>query len=152
MTEAPPDDHPCLLWIRGHPVGAACASTQQLANYYIDSWKDGLHVEIKMLIKPPGLGVSDALLQVSGIHARPLAALEAGTHLFCPTHGNLVPVRVDVLERWPAEPNDSFAFGPILRTYMQNAEIIDLRTGLVAPASAATEAMHTFVLAALPAA
>jgi hypothetical protein len=87
---------------------------------------------------------------VKGIHARPLAATQAGTHLFCPSHGNVVPVRVEVIDRWPIVSDDPFAFGPVLRTYVIGGSTLDLRTGLVAPTAEVGEALRTFTLAGLP--
>jgi hypothetical protein len=69
--------------------------------------------------------------------------------LYCPAHGNVVPVRVEVVDRWPFEPPDPFAFGPVLRTYVGGGSTIDLRTGLIAPTTALAEALKTFTLAGL---
>jgi ATP-dependent Clp protease ATP-binding subunit ClpC len=99
--------------------------------------------------RPAGLAASDVVLAVRGIHARPLATTEAGTHLFCPAHGNVVPVRVDVLDGWPADPADPFAFGPILRTYVVGGSTLDLRTGVIAPTASVDDAIRTMTLAAL---
>jgi ATP-dependent Clp protease ATP-binding subunit ClpA len=145
MATSPADDRPTYLWLRGHPSGSPCPSVDVLAVMYA-GWSQGLEVEVEV-IKGPGLLSSDRLLLVKGIHARPLSQTEAGTHLFFPAHGNIVPVRVDVIDRWPYVAQDPFAFGPVLRTYADN--VIDLRIGLVGTNNDAS-AMRNFLLAALP--
>jgi hypothetical protein len=149
MATAPPDDRPTFLWIRGHPTGSPCASADSLAELYLRSWSSGLGIEIEAIRNPSGSLPSDRLLHVKGIHARPLASTDAGTHLFCPTHGNVVPVRVEVIDRWPFAPVDPFAFEPMLRTYVEGGSIIDWRTGLVASKDDEA-ALRIFTLAALP--
>jgi ATP-dependent Clp protease ATP-binding subunit ClpC len=151
MAAAPPDERPTYLWVRGHPTGAPCPAADQLAALYRTGWADGLEVEVEEVRGATGLAASDQLLLVRGIHARPLARTEAGTHLFCPAHGNVAPVRVEVIDRWPFVPDDPFAFGPVLRTYVGGGSTIDLRTGLVAPTAVAAEALRTFTLARLAA-
>jgi hypothetical protein len=150
MAAAPPDDRPTFLWLRGFPPGSPCDSTQRLADSYALHWGTGLGVELESVRASAGLLSSDQLLVVRGIHARPLAATEAGTHLFCPSHGNFVPVRVEVIDRWPYTPIDAFEFGPVLRTYVMGGSTLDLRTGLVAPTAEVGEALRTFALAGLP--
>jgi hypothetical protein len=150
MASAPPDDQPTYLWVRGHPTDGACPPADQLAEAYRVGWAAGLGVEVSPVRDAPGLAASDRLLVVKGVHARPLAATEAGTHLFCPAHGNVVPVRVEVLDRWPFTPADPFAFGPVLRTYVGGGSTIDLRTGLVAPTASLADSLRTFTLAGLP--
>jgi hypothetical protein len=100
-----------------------------------------------------GLPMSDRLLQVKGVHARPLAVTEAGTHLFLPKHGGPIPVRVDVVDALPPRLADPFAFGPILRVYPEGQPVMDVRTGLVSPLpgrSDFADTFRTFTLAALP--
>jgi ATP-dependent Clp protease ATP-binding subunit ClpA len=150
MAAAPSDDRPTYLWLRGYPSGSPCDSAQRLAEWYAEHWGDGLGVEVDWVRAPAGLLPSDRLLVVKGIHARPLAMTEVGTHLFCPNHGNVVPVRVEVTDRWPFAPADPFAFGPVLRTYVIGGSTLDLRTGLVAPTAEVGEALRTFTLAGLP--
>ena len=149
MADAPPDDRPTYLWLRGYPPGSPCEAVRLLAEMYVAGWKDGLGVEFEAIGRPADLLASERLLLLRGIHARPLAMTEAGTHLFCPNHGNVVPVRVEVLDRWPFAPPDPFAFGPVLRTYVEGGSTLDLRTGLVAPAAEVSEALRTFTLAGL---
>jgi ATP-dependent Clp protease ATP-binding subunit ClpA len=149
MATASPDDHPTYVWIRGHPTGSPCPSADSLANLYLSNWSTGLGIEIESVRSPVCLLRSDRLLHVRGFHARPLALIEAGTHLFCPAHGNVAPVRVDIIDRWPFAPVDPFAFGPMLRTYAEDGSIIDWRTGLVASKDDEA-ALRTFTLAALP--
>jgi Holliday junction resolvasome RuvABC ATP-dependent DNA helicase subunit len=148
MATAPTDDRSVFLWIRGFPTGTPSPSADALTRLYIAGWSEGLGVEIEAVRNPPGLLSSDRLVQVKGIHARPLAATEAGTHLFCPAHGNVVPVRVDIIDRWPFSPSDPFSFGLVLRTYVEGGNIIDLRTGLVA-AKDDELALRTFALATI---
>jgi hypothetical protein len=150
MATAPADSRLTYLWIRGHPAGSPCPVADQLANLYLNGWRDGLAIEIELLRDLSDVQPSDRILLIKGIHARSLAMTEAGTHLFCPPHGNVVPVRVDVIDSWPFTPADLFAFDPVLRIYAAGESTIDLRTGLVAPAGDAA-AMRTFTLAGLPA-
>jgi ATP-dependent Clp protease ATP-binding subunit ClpC len=148
MAVANVDDRPTYLWIRGHPTGAPCPAVEQIAKMYLDGWHDGLAVEIEAARNMVGVAPSDRLLLIKGIHARPLAMTEVGTHLYCPAHGNVVPLRVDVIDCWPFTPADPFAFGPVIRTYVAAASTIDLRTGLVATTGDAA-AMRMFALAGL---
>jgi ATP-dependent Clp protease ATP-binding subunit ClpC len=147
MATAPADDRPTYLWLRGHPTGAECPSVRQLAAMYTQGWGPDLGVEVAHEAFP--VPDPDWVLAVRGIHARPLALTEVGTHLFCPPHGNVVPVRVDLLDGWPPAPADPFAFGPILRTYVVAGSTLDLRTGVVAPTAAMEDALRTMTLAAL---
>ncbi len=55
---------------------------------------------------------------------------EAGTHLFLPKHGGPLPLRVDVLDTWPAVIADPFAFGPILRVYAEGQPVADSAHGV----------------------
>jgi hypothetical protein len=151
MAGAPHNDRPTYLWVRGHPSGSPCPPAEQLAVIYVRGWDEGVGAEVEVVKAAASLAPSDRLLLVNGIHARPLALTEVGTHLFCPAHGNAVPVRVDVLDRWPFVPADPFAFGPVLRTYVGGGSAIDLRTGLVAPTAGVAEALRTFTLAGLAA-
>ena len=92
-------------------------------------------------------------VQLKGFHARALALTEVGTHLFLPKHGGPVPVRVDVLDAWPGDAADPFAFGPILRVYAEGQPVADVRTGLVSSLPTRgdfAESFRTFTLAALP--
>jgi ATP-dependent Clp protease ATP-binding subunit ClpA len=148
MATAPPVEGPTYLWIRGHPTGSPCASAESLAKMYMSSWATELGIEIDAVRDSAGLPLSDRLLHVKGVHAQSLAATERGTHLFCPAHGNVVPVRVEIVDRWPFAPDDPFAFGPVLRTYVEGGSIIDFRTGLVAAKEEAA-ALRTFTLAML---
>ena len=150
MATAPHDERPTYLWIRGYPSGGPCPSAQQLAAYYAAGWKDGLGIEVSPVRELGGRSLSDHVLEVRGIHARPLAMTEVGTHLFCPPHGNVVPARVEIIDQWPYTPADPFAFGPVLRTYVAGGSTLDLRTGLIVPTADVTEAMRTFTLAGLP--
>ena len=101
MTSAPRDDQPTYLWIRGFPSGESDKPAENVKDIYQFAWNKGLGVEISMT-RPIGLPKSDYLVEVKGHHARPLALTELGTHLVLPKHGGPIPVRVDVIDRWPA--------------------------------------------------
>lgn len=150
MAAAPADDRPVFLLLRGFPDGDPCPPLLDLLTRYVHAWGTGLGVEVETTepFRPRGAGRT--VLQVKGVHARPLALTEAGTHLFLPKHGGPVPVRVDVLGSWPAVIADPFAFGPIVRVYPEGLAIADVRTGLVCPPPFAPEAFRAFTLAALP--
>lgn len=150
MATAPIDGRTTYLWVRGHPSGRHCPAADDLADLYRRAWSDSLGVEVELPRNLHGVVASDRVLLVKGIHARPLAMTEVGSHLFCPAHGNAVPVRVDVVDSWPFTPADPFGFGPVLRIYAAGGSTIDLRTGLVAPTGDAA-AMRTFTLAGLAA-
>lgn len=150
MAIAPADARPTFFWIRGHPSGIPCPTAEQLARLYLEGWREGLAVDIEPARDLSDLAASDRLLLVKGIHARPLAMTEVGTHLFCPAHGNVVPVRVDVVHSWPCTTTDPFAFGPVVRIYVAGDSTIDLRSNLVAPTGDAA-AIRTFTLAGLSA-
>jgi hypothetical protein len=151
MAAAPPDDRPTYLWLRGFPPGQSLSDeAQRLGLWYVSGWGNGVGAEVDWVREKIDILPSDRLLVLRGIHARPLARTEAGTHLFCPNHGNVVPVRVEVIDRWPFVPADPFAFGPVLRTYVQGGSTVDLRTGLVVPTAEVMGALPTFTLAGLP--
>src|SRR5262249_51500387 len=122
----------------------------------------------------PGPRGSHALL-VQGPGALLLSRGEEGTHLFCPMHGGLVCVQVQV---WPVpagvEPrallaerrherqqwqrqlaagqsspeSDPFRLLPVVRIYHEGAHAVDLRTGLMV--CEANWPLHAFVLERLP--
>jgi ATP-dependent Clp protease ATP-binding subunit ClpC len=118
-----------------------------------------------------------AAVVVKGPHALPLAAVEEGTHLFCPAHEGVQPVQVTVLpvaegqeplavlhahlderRRWleqlvkgqAAADDDPFWLGPVLRVYDHEGSVLDLRSGLAVPMTRVDEYLRTFILAALP--
>jgi hypothetical protein len=152
MATSPVDSRPVYLCIRGFPDGVACAPAGQLWSYYVHAWATGLGLEVEAKTATPDRpGVLGVLLK--GIHARTLAQMEAGTHLFLPKHGGPIPLRVDVLDTWPAVIADPFAFGPILRVYPEGQPVADVRTGLVSPLPSRAdfgETFRAFTLAALP--
>jgi ATP-dependent Clp protease ATP-binding subunit ClpA len=147
MSAAPVDDRPVYLHIRGFPEGSVCYPMRALAQMYLDAWPRHLGVELRVH-KANQDSDRVGVLQLNGLHARPLAESEIGTHLFVPKHGGPVPVRVDVLDTWPPVIPDPFAFGPILRVYPEGQPICDVRTGLVSVFS--PEAFRGFTLRALP--
>jgi hypothetical protein len=152
MAAAPLDPDPVYLCVRGFPDGVPCPRAAELWRYYLTAWGAELGLELEVPTeeheRPGVLG-----LHLKGFHARALARIELGTHLFLPKHGGPVPVRVDVLSAWPAEVPDPFAFGPILRVYPEGQPVADVRTGLVSPLPARSdfaETFRAFALAALP--
>jgi ATP-dependent Clp protease ATP-binding subunit ClpA len=159
MAGAPLDPHPVHLCIRGFPDGVECPHAANLWRYYLTAWGADLGLELDAstgALPRPNLSYGHPgvlVLRVKGFHARALARTETGTHLFLPKHGGPVPVRVDVLDAWPAEVPDPFAFGPILRVYPEGQPVADVRTGLVSPLPTRSEFAETFrafALAALP--
>jgi ATP-dependent Clp protease ATP-binding subunit ClpA len=149
MATAPPDDKPVYLWIRGFPEAQPSQQAEDLWTHYVNSWGTGLGVEVENKL----LDVTHAVLDVKGVHARPLALTEVGTHLFLPKHGGPVPIRVNVVDSWPPTFADLHAFGPIIRIYPEGQPVADLRTGLVSPLPGRAdfaETFRTFTLAALP--
>ena len=152
MATAPVDTKPVYLCVRGFPDGVPCYSASLLQSYYARAWPVVLGLEVEgMPVLPDRLGVLGVLLK--GGHARALAQVEAGTHLFLPKHGGPVPLRVDVLDAWPGAVADPFAFGPILRVYEEGQPVADGRTGLVSPLPGRAdfaETFRAFTLAALP--
>jgi hypothetical protein len=152
MASAPVDEKPVYLLIRGFPDGSECPAATDLWWYYNTAWADGLGVELGG--RAEGAGRPGVIVMVlKGVHVRPLARTEVGTHLFLPKHGGPVPVRVDVLDAWPAEVAEPFAFGPIVRVYPEGQPVADVRTGLVSPLPSRAEfaeTFRTFTLAALP--
>jgi ATP-dependent Clp protease ATP-binding subunit ClpA len=149
MANAPPDDRPVYVWIRGFPDGQPAQVVENLAVQYAKSWDAALGVEWATIDR--GAPKTDTwVYQFKGVHARALAMTEVGTHLFLPKHGGPIPVRVDVVDTWPATLPDPFAFGPIVRVYPEGQAICDVRTGLVCPPPYNPEVFRTFTLAALP--
>jgi ATP-dependent Clp protease ATP-binding subunit ClpA len=152
MATAQHDDRPVYLWIRGFPDGQKSPQAERLWQHYVSAWPVGLGVDVEP--HPDDhqneLDAPAQAIRVKGIHARPLALTEVGTHLFLPKHGGPVPVRVDVIDAWPATLPDPFAFGPIMRVYPEGQAICDVRTGLVCPPPYFPEVFRTFTLAALP--
>lgn len=149
MASAPVNDRPTYLWIRGFPQGTSDKPTETVAGFHRSGWTTGLGVEV-LPARPVELARSDYALEVKGVHARPLALTEVGTHLVLPKHGGPVPIRVEVVDHWPAEPTDPSAFGPIVRVYPEGQPILDVRTGLVAPLPYNPDVLRAMTLAALP--
>ncbi len=151
MATAPVDPRPTYLCVRGFPDGQASKWVLMLAMKYRAAWGAQLGVEL-VDVTPPQPQMTHAVMQVKGFHAPALARTEVGTHLFLPKHGGPVPLRVDVLDSWPGEVVDPFAFGPILRVYPEGQPVADVRTGLVSPLptrSDFAETFRAFTLAAL---
>ena len=121
MAAAPADDQPTYLWLRGYPPGSPCDSTQRFAEWYAEHWGDGLGVEVDWVRAPAGLLPSDRLLVVKGIHARPLATTEAGTHLFCPTPRERRPGAGGGDRPLAVHPGRPVRLRPVLRTYVRAA-------------------------------
>ncbi len=105
LADAQPEDRPTYLWIRGFPCGGSNEPTRTVAAVCRTGWQDGLGVETNFVCRSD-LPKSDVLIEVKGLHARPLARTEVGTHLVLPKHGGPIPVRVEVIDRWPVELTD----------------------------------------------
>jgi len=153
MATAPLDDKPVYLWIRGFPEGHDPRESSILSRYYLDAWGPELGVDLNNSSRGVEQRGSDFVIEVKGVHARPLVATEVGTHLFIPKHGGPVPVRVNVLDAWPPRIADMHAFSPIIRVYAEGQPVVDVRTGLVSPLPGRaefTDAFRMFTLAALP--
>jgi hypothetical protein len=152
MATAPADPRPVFLCVRGFPDGVSCKPAAELWRYYVQSWANDLGLELEgRTATPERPGVLG--IQLKGFHARALALTEVGTHLFLPKHGGPVPLRVDVLDSWPGEVANPFAFAPIIRVYAEGQPVADVRTGLVSPLPTRSEFADTFrafTLAALP--
>ncbi|MBP3957457.1 ATP-dependent Clp protease ATP-binding subunit [Gemmata sp. G18] len=152
MATAPVDDKPVYLLVRGFPDGEPSKWVTIHAAKYRAAWGTQFGLELSDATKPE-LQMSHAVIQLKGFHARALARVECGTHLYLPKHGGPVPLRVDVLDSWPDEVADPFAFGPILRVYAEGQPVADVRTGLVSPLPGRSdfpEVFRAFALAALP--
>jgi ATP-dependent Clp protease ATP-binding subunit ClpA len=124
----------------------------------------------------PLKGAADSDLQrtllVKGIAAVPLARLEEGIQLLCPSHGGIVPVQVMIWpvpaqadplsifearmkqrQEWQEQLNrgdvpldkDPFGFGSVVCLHQETKKRIDLRSGLVH-----VDANREWLLAALP--
>ncbi len=150
MATAPVDPRPVYLLVRGFPDGAPSAQAAALVQHYLTAWASDLSVEVEG-VEPSRETPAAWGVLVKGFHARALAAVEAGTHLFLPKHGGPVPVRVDVVDEWPARVPDPFAFGPIVRVYPEGQPVADVRTGLVSPLPGRAEFADTFRAFALSA-
>jgi ATP-dependent Clp protease ATP-binding subunit ClpA len=148
MASATLDERPVYLWVRGFPEGLDSPWAETLAGYYLAVWSSEMSLETTLA----RIG-GDYRVEVRGIHARALASMESGTHLFLPKHGGPVPIRLDVVDSWPAVLPDPFAFGRIIRIYPEGQAVADVRTGLLSPLPGRAdfaEAFRTFTLAALP--
>jgi ATP-dependent Clp protease ATP-binding subunit ClpC len=146
MVEAPTDDRPTYLWFRDF---ARANVANRIAAFVRLAWHCALGVDLASVdLGPDSL---DAVLKVSGVHARALANTEAGTHLWLPKHGGPAPVRVDVVDAWPATLADPHAFGPILRVHAEGRPMVDVRTGLVMPPKFDEAIFRGFTLAAIAA-
>jgi ATP-dependent Clp protease ATP-binding subunit ClpA len=150
IATAPVDARPVYLLVRGFPDGAPSAQAAALVQHYLTAWASDLSVEVERVEPSPEAPAAWGVL-VKGFHARALVAVEAGTHLFLPKHGGPVPVRVDVVDEWPATVPDPFAFGPIVRVYPEGQPVADVRTGLVSPLPGRAEFAETFRAFALSA-
>ncbi len=146
MADAPADDRPTYLWFRDF---ARANAALRIASFVRTAWRSALGVDLA----PVELGPDsfDAVLKVSGVHARALASTEAGTHLWLPKHGGPAPVRVDVVDAWPATLADPHAFGPIVRVHAEGRPMVDVRTGLVMSPKFDESTFRGFTLAAIDA-
>lgn len=138
---------------------------------YRELFSEGLSLDCQPL---PADETLRALL-VSGPHARPLAGIEHGTHLFSQRHANLLPVPVWVLpvtnegaaatiaefchrrREWLRAladggggiEDDPYSLPPVVRLYNAEGPTFDLRSGLSVAGEPTPDDLRTFVLAAL---
>jgi ATP-dependent Clp protease ATP-binding subunit ClpA len=156
---------------------AAAADTEKdMARRYLELFADPLAIESRVL-PASGHATPVVALVVSGPHAASVAGAEAGTHLFCPTHENMLPVPVRVLPVPPGAEADEvvsafvarrrewlagLAAGsassddapaplpPVVRIYDERGPTVDLRSGLSTPSLPKVDELRTFLLAGLP--
>ena len=121
---------------------------------------------------PGALARQESWLVVHGLHALPVTRMEAGTHLFCPTHAATEPVRVESLPLEGELPADAILdqrradrlvwldelekagttaaedpdrSGPVIRIYHEES-VIDFRRGNFGQKAP----LHEYLLDALP--
>src|SRR5262249_6329019 len=82
-----------LLWLRSDAADPCATGVRQLWVLYRRAFPR-LHFEVRGSPLPTTRPCPQAWLVLRGVHAAPLAALEAGTHLFCPAHAPIDPVHV----------------------------------------------------------
>lgn len=134
IADLPADPKPVFLWIRQAP--------NQYSLYpllLIEAYFEGLNRELGLqatrVEKTPGKEDDGSfLLRIDGLGARMIAECEAGTHLFCPAHGGILPIRIECIDEWPVcRSADPFEYKPIIRIYTDPGSVVDLRSGIVAP-------------------
>ncbi len=142
METAPLDARPVYLWMRSLPG----TGREAILAVYIALWhglREDLGVECKAVVGE--FAATDSVIELKGLHARPLALRETGTHLLIPKTGNVHPVRVLLTDS--LTPPAFVHFEPILRLYPVDKPMVDLRTGLIGTTA---ESIRNFILTALP--
>jgi hypothetical protein len=159
-----------VLWPLGLCAGGRNAADKLLGLYR--TALPALRLEVTEREATGVEGFAEQFLVLHGPHAPAVSRLEAGVHLFCPTHAAVEPVQVvalpvetgaepaDVVGEWlagrqrwleslargeAAAEGDPLNPGPVLRVYGERAGIVDLRTGLTGGVS-----LGDCLLAALP--
>lgn len=132
LADQPIDSEPVYLWIRQAPNQQSLYPAM-LADAYQEGLTKELGIDIKVLKNQPGQSKDDILLQLQGLGARLIGQIESGTHLFCPAHGSILPIRVNCLNRWPATNIDPFTYPEIVRVYTDPGDVMDIRTGIISP-------------------
>jgi ATP-dependent Clp protease ATP-binding subunit ClpA len=148
MASAPVDPRPVFLWVRGL-ANSSHDAVDFVTTRFRESWGSDLGVEIaERTQRDFRIENTDRVIELFGIHARTLAEHEAGTHLYLPKHGGLLPARVAVSDSHECPFDDSY--GPILRVYPEGKPILDIRTGLVCLPPYPAGVFRTLTLASLP--
>ena len=150
IAALPPDPRPAYLWIR-HAPNQLTLYPLMLIEAYFEGLTGELGLQLTKQEKLPGMNDDVILLRLEGLGARMIAESEAGTHLFCPAHGGILPIRIAFLEEWPPPATDDrFQFGPIIRIYTDPGSVMDLRTGIVTPMKHGLgDAFETMILTTL---
>jgi ATP-dependent Clp protease ATP-binding subunit ClpC len=142
MATAPANDKPTYLWYRNFGTNpTACI----VSKYLRPAWHGALGVDVRQ-VQAAGF---DTVFEIVGVHARALALTEAGTHLVLPKHGGPLPIRVEVVDAWPATLDDPNRFGPVVRIYPEGRPMIDCRTGWLTGPTYDVEQFRGFTYAAL---
>jgi hypothetical protein len=162
------DDAVMILSVQGPRQTFA----DKLSRWYLELFGDGLSLDCQTLPADETLRA----LVVSGPHARAVASIEQGTHLFCPRNANLAPLPVWVLpvrnegaaatvegfsrrrREWlrsladgsGSVDEDPFPLPPVVRIYNAGGPTFDLRSGISAAGEPTLDDLRTFALAALP--
>ncbi|WP_052640028.1 AAA family ATPase [Zavarzinella formosa] len=148
LAALPPEPRPAYLWLR-HAPNQRTLYPAILAEAYFEGLIGELGLQLTKLENAPGLTDNDIVIRLDGLGARMIAECEAGTHLFCPAHGSILPVRVACLDAWPPPKTlDPFHYDPIIRIYTDPGSVVDLRTGIVTPmkSDGLGDAFETIVL------
>jgi hypothetical protein len=164
-----PGGEQVVLWVRPlHDAGQPWA--EKLADLYQQTLGPKLGLEASRDSR-------ETAVLVQGPHARALAELEEGTHLFYPQHAAVLPLQVLLLRLtdeqsmqaavaaarqrrrdWQqrlaagqaAVVDDPFALQPVVRIYQEGAVTVDLRTGQMVSGPLKAEILEHLLVSALP--